>query len=68
MRVCGLGDGRAAPFQEEHIAPRAVVAAKALAGTNDHAAGHAFVKRFRSVPPAGIEPATRGLGNRCSIP
>ncbi len=21
-----------------------------------------------SVPPAGIEPATRGLGNRCSIP
>jgi hypothetical protein len=29
--------------------------------------GHGNVPRHHTVPPAGIEPATPGLGNRCSI-
>ena len=30
--------------------------------------GHVLFSLIFRVPPAGFEPATHGLGNRCSIP
>jgi hypothetical protein len=38
------------------------------AGTTNAGPAHSDVLRHHRVPPAGFEPATHGLGNRCSIP
>jgi hypothetical protein len=55
--------------EKRFLAPRAIPCLWAQVGPASASILGPWARAFpQVVPPAGIEPATRGLGNRCSSP